>query len=105
MDTVRESRVERRLVDGCRKAGAQAWKFTSPGRAGVPDRIVLLPGGRIIFVELKTTKGTVTKLQQQTHNLLRGYGFDVRVLHGPDEVGSFLEEVQHCCKGGMPGAV
>ena len=103
--TVREATVERKLVEGCRKAGAHAWKFVSPGRAGVPDRIVLLPGGRVIFVELKTTRGKPTELQKRTHAQLRELGMDVRVLHGPLEVGEFLQEVQHRCKGGIAGEI
>lgn len=103
--TVREATVERKLVEGCRKAGAHAWKFVSPGRAGVPDRIVLLPGGGVIFVELKTTRGKPTELQKRTQQLLRELGMDVRILHGTVEVNEFLQEVEHRCEGGMAGEI
>ena len=102
---MKESSVERKLVEGCRKAGALAWKFTSPGRSGVPDRVVLLPGGQLIFVELKTETGRLTALQKQTHNLLKGYGFDVRTLKGAKDVEVFLFEVSHRCKGVRPSAI
>lgn len=53
MSKVREEVIERHLVNEVKKAGGIAYKFTSPGRRGVPDRIVLLPNGKIIFVECK----------------------------------------------------
>ena len=47
----RESIIEKHLVAEVKKAGGRAYKFVSPGRRSVPDRIVLLPGGRLVFVE------------------------------------------------------
>ena len=88
-----ESRVERALVDGVRKAGGWALKLTSPGNAGVPDRLVLVPGGQIIFVELKTDTGSLSPLQIQTHIRLQKLGMDVRTLYGMDQVRMFVEEV------------
>lgn len=52
-------------------------KFVSPGFAGVPDRIVLLPGGRVVFVELKRPGKAPRKLQQYVHGLLKRLGFVV----------------------------
>lgn len=88
-----ESAIERRLVQGVKNAGGLALKFTSPGRAGVPDRLIILPGGRMIFVELKTEKGVLTPLQIETHNQLRAYGCDVRVLYGKQYVEGFIREI------------
>ena len=96
-----ESSLEKRLVKGLSDAGALAMKFTSPGRAGVPDRIVLLPGGRVIFVELKTEKGHLTELQISTHNTLRSFGFDVRTLYGKQYVEGFIHEIRSL---GLPTA-
>ena len=90
---MRESSVERNLVKGIRKLGGMALKFVSPGHAGVPDRLVLLPGGRIIFVELKTTTGRLSALQLVTRINLTELGFSVRTLHGTEEVDQFLEEI------------
>ena len=59
-----ERDIERRLVDGVKKLGGRAYKWVSPGSNGVPDRIVILPGGKIIFIELKTTTGRLTDLQK-----------------------------------------
>ena len=90
-----ESRIERALVNGVRKAGGWALKLTSPGNAGVPDRLVLVPGGQIIFVELKTDIGRLSPLQIQTHIRLQKLGMDVRTLYGMDQVKMLVEEVMH----------
>lgn len=50
---MRESDIERRLVQGVKKLGGRAYKFVSPGNVGVPDRLVVLPGGVVLFVEVK----------------------------------------------------
>lgn len=90
---MREATIEQAFVKGVKKAGGKAWKFVSPGRSGVPDRIVLLPGGKVIFVELKTETGALTPLQIEVHNQLRALGFDVRTLYGRQYVSGFLEEI------------
>ena len=59
-----EKDIEKLFRDEIKKAGGKAYKFTSPGNDGVPDRIVMLPDGRIVFVELKTDTGKLSKLQE-----------------------------------------
>ena len=98
---MKESAIERRLVTAVKKAGGLAWKFVSPGHSGVPDRIVMLPYGQIIFVELKTETGKPTPLQLQTHRQLERMGFRVRVLYGKNDVEGFIYEVQAM---GIPAA-
>jgi hypothetical protein len=60
-----EKDIEKKLVDVVRKRGGLCLKWVCPGWAGVPDRIVLLPGGRIVFVELKRPKGGVLSERQK----------------------------------------
>ena len=60
---MKESEIEGRLRDGVKRLGGKAFKFVSPGNAGVPDRLVVLPGGKIIFAELKTDTGKVSTIQ------------------------------------------
>ncbi len=91
---MRESEVERMLVDGIRKLGGRAFKWVSPGNDGVPDRIVVLPGFPAVFVELKTVTGKLTSLQRVQMKRLRSMGQAVRVLYGEHEVESFLEECE-----------
>ena len=60
---MKESELERILVEEVRKEGGKAYKWVSPGNDGVPDRIVFFPGGDVYFVELKTETGTVSAQQ------------------------------------------
>ena len=88
-----ERDIEKRLTTEIKNMGGRSYKWVSPGNAGVPDRIVLLPGGRIWFIELKTETGKTSRLQEAQIRLLSRMGFDVRVLHGLAEVEAFIEEV------------
>lgn len=88
-----ERDIEKRLVSGVRRCGGVAFKFVSPGQVGVPDRIVALPGGRIVFVELKTEKGRLSGRQKVQIERLTALGFEVRVLYGSRDVDEFLREV------------
>lgn len=90
-----ESSIERQLVDGVKKLGGMCMKFTSPGRAGVPDRIILTSTGRVIFAELKSETGRLTKLQAYTIDEMRKHGADVRVVKGLSEVKALLEELSN----------
>lgn len=89
---MRESEIEKILVDGIRKLGGRAFKWVSPGNDGVPDRIVVLPGYPAIFVEMKTVTGKLTSLQRVQIERLQKMGQDVRVLYGEKETQTFLEE-------------
>lgn len=89
---MRESEIEKILVDGIRKLGGRAFKWVSPGNDGVPDRIVVLPGYPAIFVEMKTVTGKLTSLQRIQIDRLQKMGQDVRVLYGEKETRTFLEE-------------
>lgn len=92
-NNMRESTIEARLVREVKKRGGLCYKFTSPGSPGVPDRIVILPGGRTVYIELKTEIGRLAKIQKWQIEELRKRGADVRVLKGMDQVLAFLEEV------------
>lgn len=89
-----EKDIEKKLRDGIKKMGGKAYKFVSPGNTGVPDRIVILPGGRVVFAELKSEKGKLSAIQEIQIRHLRALGCDVRVLKGIDEVETFLKEVR-----------
>ena len=88
-----EKEVEKKLIDGIRKLGGRTYKWVSPGNNGVPDRIVIMPGGRILFCELKTTTGRVSKLQKLQMRLLSQLGCTVLVLYGPDGVQDLLDRL------------
>jgi hypothetical protein len=84
MTYIRESTVENNLVKKVKAAGGTAYKFTSPGRKAVPDRLVLLPGGRVVFVECKAPGELPRADQMREHNRLRALGFKVVVLDSKD---------------------
>ena len=87
-----EKDIEKLFRDEIKKAGGKAYKFTSPGNDGVPDRIVMLTDGRIVFVELKTDTGKLSRLQELQCRQIAELGQTVRVLHGLAEVRDFFLE-------------
>lgn len=89
---MREKDLECKLRERIAKAGGRCLKFEAPGNAGVPDRIVVFPGGKIVFLELKTLQGTLRPLQKKWNQELRQLGCDARILKGECEVEAFLEE-------------
>lgn len=60
---MREADIERHFVWSVERCGGKTWKFTSPGRRGVADRIACMPNGSTWFVELKTLGGKFSALQ------------------------------------------
>lgn len=88
-----EREIEKKLVDGIRRLGGRAYKWVSPGSNGVPDRIIVMPGGRILFVELKTSTGVVSKLQKMQIRMLSQMGCEVRVVFGMDGVQDLLDRL------------
>ena len=88
-----EKQIERHLIEGVKKLGGICYKFVSPGHPGVPDRMIITPSGRVIFVELKTSTGRLSKLQKYTVEEMQKRGADVRVLSGLDAVKNFLTEI------------
>ena len=91
---MREKAIEKKLVQAVKSAGGIAPKFTSPGFDGIPDRIVLLPGGRMAFVEVKAPGEKPRPLQLARHRLLRELGFKVYVLDDEHQIGGLLDEIQ-----------
>ena len=84
-----EKTIEAALVKRVKALGGTCEKFVSPGRRSVPDRIITLPGGRIIFVECKAPGKAPTELQALDHERRRALGCDVRVINNLDQVNAF----------------
>jgi len=80
MKKITEKQVENALVKLVNESGGIAYKFSSPNRRLVPDRLVLLPYGHIFFVECKSTGKKATKAQLREHEKLRKLGFKVFVI-------------------------
>lgn len=81
-----EKQIEQYLVKRVKELGGKAYKFVSPGNAGVPDRLVCLPGGRIIFIELKAKGRKSRPLQLKKQKELRDLGFEVLVIDSKEMV-------------------
>lgn len=90
---MREQEIEQKLREAVKRMGGRAYKFISPGNVGVPDRIVIMPGRQVIFVELKTEVGRLTPVQKAQIGYLERLGQDVRVLYGMDDVEKFIDEL------------
>ena len=88
-----EKTIERNLRDKVKARGGLALKFVSPGMAGMPDRLLLLPGGRVYFVEVKAPGELMRPLQIKRKTLLEKLGFCVYCLDTKEAVGRFLDEV------------
>ena len=91
---MKEKAIEQKLVRMVIHRGGICPKFVSPGYDGMPDRIVLFPGGRIAFVEVKAPGEKPRPLQLSRHRLLRRLGFRVYVLDAAEQIGGILDEIQ-----------
>lgn len=77
-----------------KSSGGIAPKLVSPGFDGMPDRLVLLPGGKIGFVEVKAPGKEPRPLQVARHGLLRRLGFKVYILDDLEQIGGILDEIR-----------
>ena len=89
-----EKHIEKKLSAAVKKMGGIAAKFVSPGFDGMPDRLVLLPGGRIAFVELKAPAKKPRSLQARRIKQLRKLGFACYVVDDAGRIGGILDEIQ-----------
>lgn len=89
-----EKRREKRLHTACKKMGCLAVKFTSPNWAGLPDRIVFIPWGKIKLAEIKGDDGSISPIQRVVFRLLASLGHPVAILDTDEKVTHFLEEVR-----------
>lgn len=91
---MREKAIEQKFVAAVKAVGGLALKFTSPGFGGMPDRLALLPGGKMAFVEVKAPGEKPRPLQLARHRLLRRLGFRVYVLDEVSQIGGIVDEIQ-----------
>ena len=91
---MREKQIEQKLVQAVRKSGGMCMKFVSPNFDGMPDRVILLPGGKIAFAELKAPGKKPCTLQIARHKVLMKLGFRVYVIDSVEQIGVILDEIQ-----------
>lgn len=91
---MREREIEQKFTRAVKKRGGLALKFMSPGFDGMPDRLTLLPNGKMGFVEVKAPGKAPRPLQLQRHRLLRELGFRVYVLDDQRQIGGIIDDIQ-----------
>lgn len=91
---MREKQIESKLVQAVRKKGGLCLKFVSPNFDGMPDRLILFPGGKIAFAELKAPSKKPRPLQLARHKALMKLGFRVFVIDSVEQIGAVLDEIQ-----------
>ena len=90
---MREKNIESKLAAEVRRRGGLAPKFVSPGLDGVPDRLILLPGGKAAFAELKAPGKTLRPLQTVRKRQLEALGFRVYIIDSTEQIGGVLDEL------------
>ncbi len=90
---MREKVIEQQLVKAVKSMGGIAPKLVSPGFDGLPDRLVLLPGGRLAFVELKAPGKSLRPLQEKRKRQLQALGFLVFCVDNVRQIGAVLDEI------------
>ena len=91
---MREKQVEQKLIKAVKDVGGMCPKLVSPGTDGMPDRLVLLPGCRIAFVEVKAPGKEPRPLQVMRHRQLRALGFPVFVLDDPKQIPGIIAAIE-----------
>lgn len=91
---MQEMDIEQYLVKEVKKQlKGRAFKLICPGVNGMPDRMILYPIGKIVFVETKAPKKTPRKLQKECHRILRNLGFEVYVIDTKEKVDQLILEL------------
>ena len=88
-----EKTIEEKIGKAVRAGGGLYYKFVSPGNDGVPDRIAVLPGGRVVFIELKSETGRLRMTQHVQIQRLASRGCEVHVIQGMEEAEKFIAGV------------
>ena len=94
MGSLRERDIEKRLVSEARERGGMAVKLVSPGIDGLPDRLVLMPGGKMAFVELKAPGRKPRPVQRVRIRQLVAMGYGVYVVDSVDQIGEVLDAIE-----------
>ena len=94
-----EKSLEAELRERCKALGWMCVKLTSQYQRGLPDRLILMPGGRVYFAEIKTTGKKPTALQRVTHERLRALGYRVEVVDTSESLDNLIVELLYEVQG------
>lgn len=91
---MQEKIIEQKLVKAVKKKGGLAPKFTACGLDGMPDRLILMPNGKVAFVEVKARGKKARPLQLRRKRQLEALGFLSYILDEVEQIGGILNEIQ-----------
>ncbi len=94
MSSLLEKEIEQKLRQSVKTMGGICPKFVSPGYDGMPDRLILLPNGKIAFAEIKAPGKKPRPIQLARHRLLKSLGFKVYVIDDVNQIGGVLDEIR-----------
>lgn len=94
MKKVSEKRIEYKLNTAITCIGGKSIKIFNPWDVGLPDRLLLLPGGRVVFAELKSTGEKPRPIQIEQHKRLRELGFRVEVIDELEQIDELINDIQ-----------
>ena len=97
--TESEKVLEAELRERCKALGWMCIKLTSQYQRGLPDRLILMPGGRVCFAEIKTTGKKPTALQRVTHERLRALGYRVEVVDTTESLDNLIVDLLYEVQG------
>ena len=81
---MKEKQIESKVVKKAKELGFLTYKFSSPSNRGVPDRIFISPHGEVFFIEFKSEKGKITKLQEKIIKDISSYGVGVFIINSAE---------------------
>lgn len=90
---LQEKFIERELVLRLKKVGVESIKFEVLGKRGMPDRIILIPGGRVVFAEVKSPGEKLRPLQEKRKRELENLGFKVYVINSKTEIDELVKQI------------
>lgn len=90
---LQEKFIERELVSRLKKVGVESIKFEVLGKRGMPDRIILIPGGRVVFAEVKSPGEKLRPLQEKRKRELENLGFKVYVIDSKTEIDELVKQI------------
>lgn len=88
-----EKSIEQALTKEVKKRGGLALKFISPGMSGFPDRVIMMKGGKLAFIELKAPGKKMRPLQIKRKRQLEALGFLVYCIDSKEQIGGVFDEV------------
>jgi hypothetical protein len=96
-----EREIEKKVCDYAKSVGFEVYKFSSPNRVGVPDRLFVAPHQRAFWIEFKREGGKPTPVQMRECRKLRDCGFDVYLVDSVEDGKAVVDEQLEIAKASL----